>query len=403
MIRNSASHPLAPELADLADRAQPACGAPIVSGIVHETKGLPDFFICRALERLTHRQAPLQIAHTVTSFDLSGDRVTRVRKRLLERLLHEGWKVEISEQWEFGWEAVFAAEHGDVLHTRISVEDVLACAFSRTNERANEIVRLVEQVARGLSARRSGGGHVAVRFWYLGERGPASYVRRVQCPRWDEIASNYPAGAPQIAPLMALHKPHHRGHFVFWHGPAGTGKTSAVRALIREWRDMDAEVITDPDAFLQSPEYLNELVIDPTEKSAGGGKRTRRGRLLILEDAPELMQGEQGSAARSTLAKLLNISDGILRHELRLVILATTHERSSVPASALTRPGRCLQVLEFPRLDADQTARWLEQRRQQSPCDLHDASLAELFARVGPDGLPAFQPSSSIGFAARGS
>ena len=147
---------------------------------------------------------------------------------------------------------------------------------------------------------------------------------------------------------------------------------------------------------------MSEPLVEPTAKSAGGGRRTRRGRVLILEDAPELMQGDRSSAARPTLAKLLNLKDGILRHELRLVILATTHERSNVPGSALTRAGRCLQVLEFPRLDAQQTASWLGKRKQDSAGGLHDASLAELYARMSPDSPAAFQPGTQMGFAARG-
>lgn len=375
---------------------------PPASAIGHQVKALPDLISARAIERHVANLSPVEMYREVFEFDLSGQRVHESRPRVVADLQRDGWRVETSERWLFGWEVVLVSPDSEVLLVSASPENVFGCAFTRDSDRSVELVRRVERVAGRLSGKRSRKGEVAVRFWYLGSDGPSSYVRRVRCEAWEEIEPNYPAGAKDLARLMGMRRPYERGHFVFWHGPAGTGKTTAVRALIRSWRDMDPEVITDPDVFLENPEYMNELLVEPTSKRAGGGRRTRRGRLLILEDAPELMQAEQGSSSRATLAKLLNATDGILRDELHLVVLATTHERTRVPGSALTRPGRCLQVLEFPRFDRKQAAKWIEGRKQPPANDMRDASLAELYQREVLD-APAPHRQEPMGFAGRAS
>jgi hypothetical protein len=56
-----------------------------------------------------------------------------------------------------------------------------------------------------------------------------------------------------------------RRQLVLWHGQAGTGKTSAPRALAREWREWcQFHYIVDPDSFFgQHADYLISVLLQP--------------------------------------------------------------------------------------------------------------------------------------------
>ncbi|NUP94848.1 MAG: hypothetical protein HUU28_01675, partial [Planctomycetaceae bacterium] len=99
---------------------------------------------------------------------------------------------------------------------------------------------------------------------------PTSRLRRMRCPRWREISGNYPGIANELSWLMGLERPFDLGRVVFWHGAAGTGKSWAVRALLREWRSMQLELVSDPAAFLASPELAHELLCNPPFRPGDG-------------------------------------------------------------------------------------------------------------------------------------
>src|SRR5205085_505181 len=92
------------------------------------------------------------------------------------------------------------------------------------------------------------------------------------------------------------------------HGPPGTGKSFAIRALIRAWRPWcAARVVTDPDClFSDSAGYLTSLM------TASDEGYDRPWHLLVLEDAGELMGLDARQRAGAGLSRLLNLTDGIL-------------------------------------------------------------------------------------------
>ena len=347
------------------DTKEPCAGS--VQGIVHTSGGMGDFLLEREFARHAHGLEPLVSLLRQWSVEANAAELEAARGRLVEEFAPRGLVLRSLLLWEEGWEALFADGRGALLHTRVDHDDYYACGYGTSRELCDELLAAYSHAMRPVAPGARRGALVPVRFWRLGSDGATSFVRRVRCPRWSEVAANYPSGRERLDWLMGLRRPYRRGHFVFWHGPSGTGKSWAVRALVREWRDMDTEVITDPDAFLSDPGLMNQLLLEPSEKSRrGSARRCRpgRGRLIVFEDAPELHQGELGEAARSTLAKLLNATDGLLEGDLRVVILATTHEEGAIRPSALKRPGRCLMVHPFPRLSAGDCTAWLRARER---------------------------------------
>jgi hypothetical protein len=65
-------------------------------------------------------------------------------------------------------------------------------------------------------------------------------------------------------------------------------------------------------------------------------------RLLVLEDCDELIRAEAKSGAGQSLARLPNLTDGLLGQGVKVLVCITTNEELGRLHPAVTRPGRCL-------------------------------------------------------------
>ena len=233
---------------------------------------------------------------------------------------------------------------------------------------------------------------VNIAFWMRGDHGGTWRTRAIDAPRFDEIADNY--SAPVRAALQKLvdgTKPE-RGRLILWRGAPGTGKSHALRALARAWAPWcSAHFVMDPDELLgHGGAYLLDLLSWDDDED--------RWRLVILEDAGELIAADARAVAGQALSRLLNVADGLLGQGTRTLLLITTNEPVGRLHPAARRPGRCLADIEFVPLTADEANAWLaargHQRRVQAP-----TPLAELFAHAHGEVLDAGVPINSFGFA----
>jgi hypothetical protein len=106
---------------------------------------------------------------------------------------------------------------------------------------------------------------VELSFWCLAKHGPYYWKRRVAAPAWDMIALNYAARTRDgLATLMAMRPPAGGGQLVLLHGEPGTGKTYAIRSLVRQWRRWCwASYIVDPEKFFGEADYMMSVLTDP--------------------------------------------------------------------------------------------------------------------------------------------
>jgi hypothetical protein len=302
--------------------------------------------------------------------------------------LHRHGRIELSWRSSAGEDAVVSLPGGELallVGWRGGCEIVVAGGDHAAVRRASDLL------VRALRERAPRSDELVVRFWSV-DRSHGRR-RRLEAPAWREIASNYPADVRRaLASLLRARGPG-RGSVLLWHGAPGTGKTHALRALARSWRRWCAlHYVTDPEAFLAGTDYLMRVATSEHED----GKPEWR--LIVLEDAGELMSASARADVGQGLSRILNLADGLLGQGQRCLLLVTTNEPIGRLHPALRRPGRCWAEIEFTPFSGGEAATWLR-RRGASRRAPGGGTLAELFALADDRVLEVAAGGEAFGFA----
>jgi len=344
-------------------------------------------------------------AYCAVPFDFDSVKRDLVWKVMMESLAKGGWAVERTGSY-LAWGYIMARKHDSETGLTQCVMAVLAHHELALNWHGNEprtsnelqssevFTILADAIYNNSEILED--DKLTVNFWYKGSQSVSQQVRNLSCPTWDEIKENYPANSSKLKCLMEMEEPYKKGQIILWHGVPGTGKTYAIRALFQEWDRMTVNVIVDPEKFLGDAEYLHQVAFsmmpeeDPEDDYFGDHaartslarhknkkKPRNKGALLVLEDAADFILAENRASIGAHISRLLNLTDGLIGQGLQLVVLVTTNEKLGEIDPAVIRPGRCLQVLEFPDFTETQSSDWLGEGHK----DANSQTLAHLYAK----------------------
>ncbi len=198
---------------------------------------------------------------------------------------------------------------------------------------------------------------------------------------------------------MSRNQEHLGGKLLLLYGPPGTGKTTALRALADTWRSWCRfDYVVDPERLFGSSAYLLKIALHDEEEDEEDQEEASNGtmsRMLILEDCDELIAASAKERSGQGLARLLNLTDGLLGQGRSLLVALTTNEPVNRLHPAIVRPGRCIAQIEVGSLSAGEARKWLG---GQTPQTGGGATLAELLSqREGARRERPTSPSPPVG------
>jgi hypothetical protein len=362
-------------------------------------------------------------------------------KRDLRRLLAEGWPTtaKLDDSGAIWWSvephgtsAIVELSAGALAFLHVGFGNVFAQVVAGDVETARAAMDEVRTLLR--RAEREREGRVPVTFWTYSPHGPMPMGRTLSVPAWAEISGNYAeATRDPLTRLMKGDLPWRGGQLILWHGETGTGKTTALRALAREWAAWcEPHYITDPEKFFgDRSDYMLSVILQqemffedggdemegegiavtstihggmwavptPYAMIGGGQAGERRAepswRLLILEDTGELLAADARLQAGQGLSRFLNVVDGLIGQGLRILVLVTTNEELGALHPAIARPGRCAANILFGRIPPEQANPWLREKGYDGAVS-DAATLASLYALV--EGWNAVEERQATGF-----
>jgi len=273
----------------------------------------------------------------------------------------------------------------DAGYGHVSVE-----AAAETREAAGALAAALRSA---LASEAPAPERVSIAFWMRGEPGGEVRHREIDAESFERIAENYAAPVRAALERLIARRAPERGRLILWRGEPGTGKSHALRALARAWTPWcSAHFIMDPEELLgRGGAYMLDVL-------TWDGDDEDRWRLLILEDAGELIAADARAITGHALSRLLNVTDGLLGQGTRTMLLITTNEPVGRLHPATRRAGRCLADIEFTPLTCAEANAWLAAHGRERRVD-RPTPLAELFAEPSESPVEAPAARASFGFA----
>ncbi len=174
-------------------------------------------------------------------------------------------------------------------------------------------------------------------------------------------------------------------------GIPGTGKTTFIRDfLVRN--KLNAVITYDERLMKNDNFFLDFLTGDDGDGSVAQND------VLIIEDADVLIEDRE-KTQNTILSKILNVSDGLVKNIDKKIIFSTNITDIDRIDSALIRPGRCYDVMDFRKLDFEEASKVISDVGRDTVLDPNRKyTLAELLT-VNP--REQYNNKFKIGFNAR--
>lgn len=148
-------------------------------------------------------------------------------------------------------------------------------------------------------------------------------------------------------------------------GIPGTGKTTFIKNMLAR-HELNA-IITYDEKLMGDDQFFLDFILGDKD-------------MLIIEDADEMIKSREKSD-NTVLSKILNVSDGLIKGINKKIIFSTNITDKGKIDSALMRPGRCFDVIDFREFTHDETLKVLKVTGiEKEVKSNHSYTLAELLS-----------------------
>jgi hypothetical protein len=145
-------------------------------------------------------------------------------------------------------------------------------------------------------------------------------------------------------------------------GPPGTGKTTFIRGLLAY--SNSSAIVTYDAAILERDNLFARFIEDDAN-------------IMVLEDSDNFLKAR--SDGNTMMHRFLNVGDGLVTTKGKKLIFSTNLPSIRDVDSALIRPGRCFDILNFDNLTHNQAEKLAEKINVELDGVREKWTIAEIF------------------------